>query len=65
VWGPRVDVDTARIHAALAKAMVDEGLGLVELGAARGRLEDVFAELTTATVEDAGPDATLTPESTS
>lgn len=47
-WGSHVDVDTARVHAALAKAMVDEGLGLVELGAARGRLEDVFAELTTA-----------------
>jgi ABC-2 type transport system ATP-binding protein len=45
-WG-RIDEDTSRkARAALAKLAVDRGLSLLELEPLRGRLEDVFVELT-------------------
>jgi ABC-2 type transport system ATP-binding protein len=51
-WG-RIDEDASRkARAALAKLVVSSGLGLLELEPLRGRLEDVFVELTHGRPED-------------
>lgn len=51
-WG-RIDEDASRkARAALAKLVVSRGLGLLELEPLRGRLEDVFVELTHGRTDD-------------
>lgn len=47
-WEKEVSSGFREAQKTLAKALVDAGLGLVELEPVRGRLEDVFAELTLA-----------------
>jgi ABC-2 type transport system ATP-binding protein len=61
-WEKEASSGFREAQKALAKALVEAGLGLVSLAPVQGRLEDVFAELTQTTSRDEADEATDTSE---